>query len=99
MDGRVGGWTDGWMDGRDEERRKEVLLILKLGRFGLTTASVPQRDDERKERNEVRKERAVKSPAKHLPHACAHAHTRPTYCTCLATVTDQSYTVVILSQG
>ena len=54
---------------------------------------------ERKERNEVRKEGAVKSLAKHLPHACAHAHTHPTYCTCLVTVTDQSYTVVILSQG
>ena len=90
---------DGWTDRRDGERRKEVLLILKLGTFGLTTASVPQRDDERKARNEVRKERAVKGLAKHLPHACAHAHTHPTCCTRLVTVTDQSYTVVILSQG
>lgn len=65
MDGRMDGEMrgggkgamDGWTDRREGEGRKEVLLILKLGRFGLTTASVPQRDDERKEGEERGKER------------------------------------------
>ena len=65
MDGRMDGEMrggglgamDGWTDRSEGEGRKEVLLILKLGRFGLTTASVPQRDVERKEGEERGKER------------------------------------------